>query len=233
VAVGGETVDGEIIALIPAYNEAVHIEQVVKAALAYMPVVVVDDGSVDGTPGAAALAGAKVVAHRSNLGKGAALNTGFAYATERGVAAAVTLDADGQHDPTEIPHFVDAFRAGRGDIVIGQRRFSQMPLIRQMGNRIGTGLLNLAMGHRVPDNQSGYRLLSGAVMRQVRTTSPRFEAEVEILLRAEQAGFHIAWIPIRTIYGDEMSHYQPLPDSLLFLKMVWRIWLARRRGYFD
>lgn len=225
--------NGEIIALIPAYNEVRYIADVVKRTLAYAPVVVIDDGATDGTGAAAALAGAKVIAHTVNQGKGKALNTGFEYAVQRGVAAAITLDADGQHDPDEIPRFIEAFRAGRGDIIIGQRSFAQMPAKSQFGNRVGTRLLTWAMGQPVPDNQSGYRLLSRAVMAKVRPSSTRFEAEVEILLRAQIAGFKIAWVPIKTIYNDKKSHFKPVSDSVLFLKMVWRIWRARVRGKFD
>lgn len=224
---------GEIIALIPAYNEAPYIADVVQRTLKHLPVVVIDDGSTDGTAAAAAMAGAKVIAHTVNQGKGKALNTGFEYAVQRGVDAAVTLDADGQHDPDEIPLFIEAFRAGKGDIIIGQRSFAQMPAKSQFGNRVGTFLLGLAMGQPVPDNQSGYRLLSRAVMARVRPASTRFEAEVEILLRAQLAGFRLAWVPIKTIYNDKKSHFRPLHDSALFLKMVWRIWRARMRGTFD
>ena len=95
--------NGEIIALIPGYNEARFIGDVVKAAAHHIPVIVIDDGSSDGTGGVAALAGAKVLAHTRNQGKGKALLTGFDYAISRGVDAAITLDADGQHDPDEIP----------------------------------------------------------------------------------------------------------------------------------
>lgn len=224
---------GEIIALIPAYNEARYIADVVRRTLVHLPVVVIDDGSTDGTGAAAALAGAKVIAHTVNQGKGKALNTGFEYAVQRGVAAAVTLDADGQHDPDEIPLFIEAFHGGRGDIVIGQRTFGQMPTKSQFGNRVGTFLLGRAMGQPVPDNQSGYRLLSRAVLQKVRPDSTRFEAEVEILLRAQLAGFKITWVPIKTIYNDKKSHFRPVQDSALFLKMVWRIWRARMRGTFD
>src|SRR5208283_3891603 len=111
-----------------------------------------------------ALAGAKVIAHKLNRGKGAALNTGFDHALDQNLAAVITLDADGHHDPNEIPGFVAAFGAGRGDIIIGQRTFEQMPGIRQWGNRTGTMLLQWALGQPVPDNQSGYRLLSREVL---------------------------------------------------------------------
>ena len=225
--------DDEIIALIPNYNEARYITDVVRRTLAYVPAVVIDDGSTDGSGAAAALAGAKVLVHPTNQGKGKALNTGYDYALQRGVAAVITLDADGQHDPDEIPNFIAAFRAGQGDLIIGQRSFAEMPSKNQFGNRTGSFLLGLAMGRPVPDNQSGYRLLSRAVLAQVRTSSTRFEAEVEILLRAQMAGFRLAWIPIKTIYNDTKSHFRPLHDSALFLRMVWRIWRARVRGSFD
>ncbi len=224
---------GEIIALIPCYNESRYIADVVQRTLKHVPVVVIDDGSTDGSGAAAALAGAKVIAHKVNQGKGKALNTGFDYAVQRGVEAAITLDADGQHDPDEIPAFIAAFRAGQGDIIIGQRRFEQMPAKSQFGNRVGSWLLAKAMGQPIPDNQSGYRLLSRAVMAKVRPASTRFEAEVEILLRAQMAGFRLAWVPIKTIYNDKKSHFRPIKDSALFLKMTWRIWRARVTGKFD
>jgi glycosyltransferase involved in cell wall biosynthesis len=224
---------GEIIALIPAYNEGRYIADVVRNTLGHVPAVVVDDGSSDNTVAEAEKAGAEVIRHVLNKGKGQALNTGFDYAVQRGVDAAITLDADGQHDPDEIPLFIEAFRAGKGDIIIGKRDFSQMPAKNQFGNRTGTFLLSLAMGRPIPDNQSGYRLLSRPVMEQVRPSSDRFEAEVEILLRAQLAGFRLAWVPIRTIYNDKKSHFRPIQDSALFLGMAARIARARLRGTFD
>ncbi len=224
---------GEIIALMPAYNESRFIAGVVERVARFIPIVVIDDGSTDGTGDAARAVGATVITHEVNQGKGKALNTGFDYAVEAGVVAAITIDADGQHDPEEIPAFIDAFRANRADVIIGQRNFSRMPLKNQFGNRTGTWLLSLAMGRHIPDNQSGYRLLRREVMQAIRPSSTRFEAEVELLLRAQLAGFRIEWIPIKTIYNEKVSHFKPFRDSLLFLKMVWRIRQARRRGTFD
>jgi glycosyltransferase involved in cell wall biosynthesis len=224
---------GEILALVPAYNEARYIADVVKGVLKHVPVVVVDDGSSDGTGAAAAMAGARVIVHKTNQGKGKTLNTAFDYAVQRGATAVITLDADGQHDPDEIPLFIQAFRSGRGDIIIGRRTFSRMPRRNQFGNRVGTWLISKALGEYIPDNQSGYRLLSTEVLRAIRPKASRFEAEVEILVRARFAGFRLAWVPIKTIYGDKVSHYQPLSDSLLFLKLVWRVWRARRSGKFE
>lgn len=225
--------DSDFIAIIPTLNEIQHIVDVVQRASKYVPIVVIDDGSTDGSGTAARMAGATVIVHESNQGKGAALNTGFDYALEKNVAAAITLDADGQHDPDEIPRFIEAFRSGSWDFIIGQRTFAQMPFVRQFGNRTGTWLLSRAMGQAIPDNQCGYRLLSRDVLRVARPRAGRFESEVEIILRAKLAGFRITWIPISTIYGDETSYFDPVNDSLLFLKTVWRIWRARRRGRFE
>ena len=228
----GQT-EGEIIALMPAYNEARFIASVVQHVAQFVPIVVIDDGSNDGTGDIAEAAGATVVKHTTNQGKGKALNTGFDYAVAGGVSAAITIDADGQHDPEEIPAFIQAFREDRGDVIIGQRTFSRMPLKSRFGNRIGTWLLSLAMGRHIPDNQSGYRLVRREVMQVIRPSSTRFEAEVELLLRAQLAGFRVVWIPIKTIYNEKVSHYRPIRDSVLFLKMVWRIGQARRRGAFE
>jgi glycosyltransferase involved in cell wall biosynthesis len=222
-----------IIALIPAYNEERFIGDVVRRTLKNLPVLVIDDGSSDRTVEMAEQAGAEVIRHAANSGKGVALNTGFDAAVARGVDAAITLDADGQHDPDEIPLFIEAFRAGEGDLIIGQRDFSQMPAKSQFGNRVGTWMLGKAMGQPVPDNQSGYRLHSREVMRTCKPSSQRFEAEVEILLRAQMAGFRIAWVPIKTIYNEKVSHFRPIHDSALFVSMVNRIRQARRRGYFE
>ena len=117
----------EIVALIPGYQEGPRIGAVVEAAGAHLPVIVVDDGSTDDTAEVAEAAGATVIRQVPNAGKGAALRTGFRQALERGSAAAITLDADGQHDPAEIPAFIDAFRERRPELVIGRRDFDEMP----------------------------------------------------------------------------------------------------------
>ena len=162
----------------------------------------------DGRGGSAGRA-QRLISHGRNQGKGKALLTGFDYAIQRGVDAAITLDADGQHDPDEIPLFIEAFRSGQGDIIIGKRTYGQMPAKSQFGNRVGSFLLRLAMGHPIPDNQSGYRLFSLQAMQKVRPTSTRFEAEVEMLLRADFAGLKVGWVPIKTIYNDKKSHFRP------------------------
>ena len=221
-----------VLALIPAWNEAERIGPVVRGARARLPVLVVDDGSVDETGEAARDAGAMVVRHPENRGKGAALKTGFAWALEHGYDAVLTLDADGQHDPAEIPKFLAAFEAGAGDLIIGARDFSKMPWPRWWSQPLGCWLLSRALGVPIQDNQSGYRLLTRRLLERMRLTSTGFEMEVEMIAEAVRLGLPIAWVPIRTIYGiGKPSNFHPLWDTIRFLQMVWRIWRDRcRRG---
>ena len=140
-----------IIALIPAYNESQHISQVVRQALKYLPVLVVDDGSQDSTALDAETAGAEVLRQVPNQGKGAALINGFRLAVQRGYDAIVMLDADGQHDPDEIPAFLKAFADSHPDLIVGQRQFRYMPRLRRTTNTFGTWVFSWAMGQPIPD----------------------------------------------------------------------------------
>lgn len=217
-----------ILALIPAWNEAPRIGRVVEGARAYLPVLVVDDGSTDGTAEVAEKAGATVVRHPQNRGKGAALKTGFAWALAHGYDAVLTLDADGQHDPREIPKFLAALDAGKGDLIIGQRQFRKMPWPRWWSTPLGTVLLSLALGRYIPDNQSGYRLITRRALESFRLTSDGFEMEVEMIAEAIRLGLPIGWVPISTIYGiPKRSYFRPVKDTLRFLRMVW--WIGKRR----
>jgi len=221
-----------VLALIPAWNEAERIGPIVEGARAHLPVLVVDDGSADGTSEVARAAGAAVVRHVENRGKGAALKTGFAWALEHGYDAVLTLDADGQHDPAEIPKFLAALEAQAGDLIIGARDFSKMPWPRWWSQPLGCWLLSRALGVPIRDNQSGYRLLTRRLLERMRLTSTGFEMEVEMIAEAVRLGLPIAWVPIRTIYGiGKPSNFHPLWDSARFLQMVWRIWRNRRRGW--
>ena len=211
----------EIVALIPGYQEGPRIGAVVEAAGAHLPVIVVDDGSTDDTAEVAEAAGATVIRQVPNAGKGAALRTGFRQALERGSAAAITLDADGQHDPAEIPAFIDAFRERRPELVIGRRDFDEMPPIRRLSNTLGGLTLSAALGRHVPDNQSGYRLVGRALMRaMLESDESGFEFEVEMIARAIALGLPIEWVPIRTIYAGEPSHVEPWRHFREFLRMT-------------
>jgi glycosyltransferase involved in cell wall biosynthesis len=209
-------------AVIPAYNEAEHIAAVVKAAQRFVPVLVVDDGSTDETARLAEAAGAEVLRQSPNQGKGAALRAGFLRALDLGCEAVITLDGDGQHDPAEILKFLQAYYARPADLIIGKRSFDQMPFSRRLANTTGRWLFTWAMGQPVPDNQSGYRMLSRQFLKVLLDSQEQgFEFEVEMLAICLKGHFDLAWVPIRTIYSGEHSHIHPLAHVVNFLRMVW------------
>ena len=218
-------------ALIPAHNEAPRITPVVTAALRHLPVLVVDDGSADDTAGVAERAGARVLRQRPNQGKGAALRAGFRAALAEGVEAVITLDADGQHDPAELPAFLGAYArrtlAGEPtELIIGRRDFHRMPPLRRLSNWLGTVVLSTAVGRWIDDNQSGYRLVGRQLMSATLDSAESgFAFEVEMIAVCLREGWPIGWVPIRTIYADEPSHIRPLRHLGEFLGITRR---ARR-----
>jgi glycosyltransferase involved in cell wall biosynthesis len=222
-----------VLAVIPAHDEAPRIGAVVAAAIGHVPVLVVDDGSSDDTAGVAEAAGATVIRQVPNQGKGAALRAGFQRAMDEGYDAVITLDGDGQHDPGEIPAFLAAFppvsppgptvgpAVAQPALVVGRRDFRQMPPVRRLANTLGTVAFSWAVGRHIPDNQSGYRLISRPVMEAaLGSDESGFEFEVEMLTTTIRLGLPIAWVPIRTIYGDERSHIRPLDHLRHFLRIV-------------
>ena len=207
------------LALIPAYQEGPRIGAVVAAAALHLPVLVVDDGSTDDTATRAEAAGATVLRQVPNQGKGAALRTGFRHALELGFDAVITLDADGQHDPAELPRFLAAREAGHAELIIGQRNFRAMPRVRRLSNTVGGLVFSAAVGRRVPDNQSGYRLIGRRLMTALLDSrEDGFAFEVEMIARCIAMELPIAWLPIRTIYAGEPSHIQPWAHFTGFLR---------------
>lgn len=220
-----------ILALIPAYNEDQHIAEVVSQTRRFLPVLVVDDGSKDASAERAEAAGATVLRQPRNQGKGAALMAGYRYALEHGYQAVVMLDADGQHDPAEIPSFLAAFQHERADLIIGQRDFRGMPPLRRATNTFGTWVFSWAVGQYIPDNQSGYRLLSRRMLEAtVNSRETDFEFEVEMIVTCVKQGFQLAWVPIRTIYGDEKSHIKPLHHVVHFFRIMYKSWRTIHSG---
>lgn len=220
-----------ILALIPAYEEGPRVAAVVAGAREHLAVVVVDDGSSDDTALAAERAGATVLRQVPNAGKGVALRAGFRHALDAGATAVVTLDADGQHDPTEIPSFLAAFAAGRPELIIGQRDFSRMPTVRRLSNTLGGAALTLALGRSVPDNQSGYRLIGRTLMRAMLDSDESgFEFEVEMIARCIALGLPMTSVPIRTIYAGEPSHIRPLRHLREFIRVTRKARRIARGG---
>ena len=208
-------------ALIPAFQEGPRIGAVVTTARRHLPVVVIDDGSLDDTVAASERAGATVLRQVPNAGKGAALRAGFRHALAAGVDAVVTLDADGQHDPDEIPRFVRAFQQSRPGLIVGRRDFSAMPPARRLANTVGGWAVSAAVGRHVPDNQSGYRLVGRTLMEALlESDETGFEFEVEMIARCIALGLPIGWVPIHTIYAGAPSHIRPLRHLTEFVRVT-------------
>jgi glycosyltransferase involved in cell wall biosynthesis len=211
--------------LIPGYNESKKIGQVVANARKVInDVVVVDDGSKDNTAQLAKDAGATVIKHEINRGKGAALKTGFNYAIENGYDAVITMDSDGQHDPDDIPNFLNAFEMLKSGIIIGSRMsdISTMPAVRKFTNKLTSFLSSMVAHQKIDDSQSGFRLITSDVLKAVKLETDRFETESEILIKASKAGFRIISVPIKTIYGDEKSKIRPVKDTYRFIRLFFR-----------
>ena len=211
------------IAVIPAFREEGRIGKVVAAVRAYLPVLVIDDGSPDGTAAEAAAAGASVVRFECNRGKGAALQAGFREARRRGYAAVITLDADGQHEPGAIPAMLAALERG-ADVVIGSRfkDVRGMPPHRLFSNTFSSAVISVVAGRLIRDSQTGYRGLRLAAVECLPVSARGFDAESEILLRAARAGARFAHVRVPTIYGDEKSKIRPLADTYRFFRVIVR-----------
>jgi glycosyltransferase involved in cell wall biosynthesis len=221
-----------VLALIPAYNAAHLVGAVVRGALAHLPVLVVDDGSSDATSDAARDAGATVLRQEPNQGKGAALRTGFRSAVEQRFDAVLTLDADGQHDPAEIPRFLESHTGTGADLIIGARDFERMPLVRRIANTLGRRAFSWALDQPVRDNQSGYRLVSRRLMATTLDSGESgFEFEVEMIVICVERGFRLEWVPIRTIYAGEGSHIRPLHHLVHFSRVVLQTRRRMRRAH--
>lgn len=214
-----------IAALVPAYNSETTVGQVAAGARPHVAhVLVVDDGSSDATGARAAAAGAEVIRHPVNRGKGAALRTGFASLLERGARSIVTLDADLQHDPGEIPRFISAGGDGGADLVIGSRAscFGTMTRGRRVGNRFSCGALRFFTGLELPDSQSGYRLYTAGFLGGLTMRRSSYDAEMEILLVAARQRRRIRTIPIsmRDADGSATSYFRPWVDTLRICRTV-------------
>lgn len=199
------------------------ISSVVQAVKGFIPdVIVVDDGSSDDTALKAEQAGAMVIRHKINCGKGAALDTGFCAARERGFDFVITMDGDGQHAPADLPSFIQEYAQSGTPVLVGNRMAEtrSMPRVRRITNRFMSWLLSREMGQRVPDTQCGYRLYALAVVPRISSESKRFAAESEILMELSHRGIAIGSVPIATIYGNEQSKIHPVKDAIRFFKML-------------
>lgn len=223
----------KIVAIIPALNAEGTLAPVLSETLRQLKdVVVIDDGSTDRTSEVARAGGATVLRHERNLGKGAALKTGFGWALEHGYQAVVTLDADGQHLPGDIPRLIQAWRESNADLIIGSRRhlFHGMLKRRRNANEFSAWAISHASGVAVEDSQSGFRLYAARLLREVPINASGFDAESEVIVRAgRRGGYTVAMIPIDLgfVNGIHTSHYRPVMDTL---RIAWTVTKTRITG---
>jgi len=217
----------KVAVVIPAYNEQETVREVVERAKDHANlVIVVDDGSTDATARAASSAGAIVLRHDENKGKWAALRRGVGEALRLGADVVVTMDADGQHLPEEIPSLLSAL--DQADVAVGSRSRGGMPFIRRLSNAITTGILRFVFGVRVRDSQCGFRAYRRRAAEVLLTVeSDGFEGETESLVRLAKAGMRFADVPVSTIYAGEQSKIKATRDIYRFLKTVVKL---RLRG---
>ncbi len=219
-----------VVALIPAYNEQRFIGSLVLAVQPYVEqVIVVDDGSHDRTAEIARLAGATVVQHRTNQGKAAGVNTGFAYLRQLNPAVVVMLDGDGQHNADDIPMVIAPVLEGRADVVVGSRFLSirnDIPTYRQAGQHSLTMITNVASGVRVGDSQSGFRAFSRRALERLSFGQGGFSIESEMQFLAREYHLHLVEVPISVVYAERAKR-NPVAHGLEvvhgILKLVGQI----------
>ena len=213
-----------LVAVIPCYNEERNIRGIIENTLKQVHhVIMVDDGCTDNTVKIIKDLPIQILQHEKNLGKGAALRTGFDEAIHHGDII-ITIDGDGQHTPERIPDFVDAILNTPAHIVIGSRFLGetrQMPWLRKFTNGLTNTIIRTFFKMPVTDTQSGYRAFRKEVLEYTDTVEPRFVMETEILINAKKLGFIIAEIEIATIYGvGEQSKMQPTREAKEWLIMI-------------
>ncbi|PKN49652.1 MAG: glycosyltransferase family 2 protein [Deltaproteobacteria bacterium HGW-Deltaproteobacteria-16] len=219
--------------IIPVYNHEQRIAEVIRQALKLgLPLFVIDDGSTDSTPQIISdIPGISVIRHPLNLGKGAALRTGFAAAVEQGCDWALTIDGDGQHRPEDSGSLLQAVADGRRAIVVGRREGmvgKNVPWTSRFGRGFSNFWVWVSGGPLIKDSQSGFRLYPLPEALHLGVKATRYQFEVEVLVRARQKGINTVEAPVRVVYqakGERVSHFQPWLDfrrnSATFSRLIW------------
>lgn len=244
--------DFQCVAVIPCLNEAESLSRLVREVAEQLRqerarpspepipeqatrplVIVVDDGSNDGTAERAEAAGALVLRHACPRGKGAALTTGLREAHRLGFHFALLLDGDGQHAPADIPAFFQCCRQTNAELIVGNRmnRSEQMPWLRRVVNRWMSRHLSKLAGRLLPDSQCGFRLVHLATWAGLSVQAEHFEIESEMLLAFVDAGARLEFVPIQVIYRSEQSKIHPWRDTWRWLRWLrrWRTHVGRRK----
>ena len=216
-----------VVAVIAAFDEGPHIAEVVTGTRPHVAdVVVVDDGSGDDTAAAAERAGARVVRHGHNRGKGVAIRTGLDAVQGAGFTHVLLLDGDLQHRPADVPRLLEAAAAGDADVIVGARSFdrAQMPASRYWSNVIGSWALGRLVGVAVSDTQSGFRLIRLAALEPLALTSTGYEIETEMLIRLARRRAVVHQVPVALAYDGAPSKLRPVRDTTrtCFLALYYR-----------
>jgi len=214
--------------VIPAFNESATLRDVVTGVLRHVArVIVIDDGSIDGTASTIADLPVIVLRNTRNLGKAASIVAGAREAVRRGATAIVTIDGDGQHDPADLPLLLDAHRAASDSIIIGARLHARdaIPTVRYRANRFANFWISWAAGYPIADTQSGYRVYPAALLAQPPAPydpAASFVFESEILIAAARVGVNAVCVPVTVRYPDvaRRSHFRPVVDVVRIAIML-------------
>ena len=232
----GDVLRRRLAAVVPCYNAGGRVRGVVEGLAARLDhVVVVDDGSTDGSGASLDGLPARLVTFPENRGKGFAMLAGFEAALEDpDVHCVAIVDADGQHDPGELPQLYATFVREDADLVIGSRTFdmAHVPLRSRFGNKTTATVTRLLLGKSIPDTQSGFRLHSRRLLEYLLgiLVGGRYETEMEILVEAVKGGYTVFPAPIQTIYeeGNPSSHFNKIADSFRIYRRLVATALRRR-----
>ena len=205
--------------IIPTYNNSGTLSSIISGVLKFTDsVIVVNDGSTDGTSDILKqFQDITVVTHEVNKGKGIALRTGFKKAVELDLDYAVTIDSDGQHNPEDLPNFIEKIEKEPGSLIVGARNMEQstVPGKSSFGHKFSNFWYKVETGIDLPDTQSGYRLYPVKKLKDIRYITNRFEFEIEVIVRAAWAGIRVTHVPVSVIYFPKetrVSHFRPVRD---------------------
>jgi glycosyltransferase involved in cell wall biosynthesis len=209
--------------IIPAYNESKAISALINQIHTIgLKVILIDDGSGDDTVKISMQAGAEVLRNQTNVGKGASLIKGYAFAVSQGFDAVISMDGDGQHSADDIKMFIQKAEVSDCGIVVGNRMSMTrgMPFLRIITNRFMSRIISAITGQHIPDTQCGFRLVKKEVLQRMDFSTSKYETESEILIKAARLGFKIESAPIKTIYAGQKSQINPFVDTLRFIRFI-------------
>ena len=214
----------QLACIVPALNAAPSLPGVIAGLRKSVPeafIIGVDDGSSDNTRAIMLESCDHTIVHDVNQGKGIALKSAFKEVLARNFFATLTIDSDGQHDPSYARPIADALKDY--DVVVGvrDRAGTRMPFHRRVSNAISTRAISLCAGCTLPDAQSGYRAIRAEVLRKVNPPGTRYEYETAFLIQAARAGFRMGAVPIPTIYGAP-SYFREFEDAMRIMKTIWQ-----------